>query len=48
MGRSRVLSLLCVAALDDLVLESTREDHRQSDEHWTRFKSNVEEASETE
>ena len=31
--------------LDDL-LERTREGHRQSDEHWNRFKGNLGETSE--
>ena len=33
-------------ALNDLFLERTREGHRQSDEHWNRFKGNVGETSE--
>ena len=33
-------------ALKEETLERTREGHRQSDEHWNRFKGNVEETSE--
>ena len=29
-----------------IFLERTREDHRQSDEHWNLFKGNVGETSE--
>ena len=31
---------------ETIFLEGTREDHRQSDEHWNRFKGNVGETSE--
>ena len=30
-----------------IFLERTREGHRQSDEHWNRFKGNVVETSDT-
>ena len=33
-------------ALKEEALERTRESHRQSDEHWNRFKGNLEETSE--
>ena len=33
--------------LSTIFLERTREGHRQSDEHWNRFKDNVGDTSET-
>ena len=37
-----------IASLDNLPCkDATREGHRQSDEHWNRFKGNIEETSET-